>query len=94
VAIYDFGTGFSSLAYLATLPIDALKIGRSLVTDMMLSAQGVETNEQRRLLHSRGCNQMQGLLLSNSCPQPSLKRAFCRRRHSLDIVSMRESIHD
>lgn len=35
IAVDDFGTGYASLAYLTSLPLDAIKIDRGLITDIV-----------------------------------------------------------
>src|SRR5690606_19806374 len=80
------GTGYCSLAYIARLPVDVLKIDRSFVDGMTdgpeglaivssiialahalkltVVAEGVETEEQARLLHLLCCDEAQGYLFS------------------------------
>jgi diguanylate cyclase (GGDEF)-like protein len=98
IAIDDFGTGFSSLSYLARLPVDTLKIDRSFVIDMTsgperlalvstiinlahslklrVVAEGVETEEQARLLRLLSCDEIQGFLFSKPVPAEIFEARF------------------
>jgi diguanylate cyclase (GGDEF)-like protein/PAS domain S-box-containing protein len=90
IAIDDFGTGFSSLSYLAKLPVDTLKIDRSFIIDLdagpegsalvatiislahalklKVVAEGVETQEQLRILGLLQCDEYQGFLFGKPVP--------------------------
>jgi diguanylate cyclase (GGDEF)-like protein/PAS domain S-box-containing protein len=90
IAIDDFGTGFSSLSYLARLPVHTLKIDRSFVIgmgagpqglalvstiinlahsmNMNVVAEGVETEEQARLLRLLNCDEIQGYWFGHPVP--------------------------
>jgi EAL domain-containing protein (putative c-di-GMP-specific phosphodiesterase class I) len=101
IAIDDFGTGFSSLSYLAKLPVDTLKIDRSFVMDLVdgpeglalvstiitlahslklkVVAEGVETEEQSRLLRLLNCDEFQGYLFSKPVPREIFETRFLAR---------------
>ncbi|MGH8707952.1 MAG: EAL domain-containing protein [Burkholderiales bacterium] len=100
IAIDDFGTGHSSLAYLAKLPVDAVKIDRSFIITMLQNvdtmtlvstiislahalkltvvAEGVDAEDQAKVLRLLRCDEMQGYLYSK--PLPAEKMVELLRR--------------
>ena len=90
IAVDDFGTGHSSLAYLKRFPIDTLKIDRSFISDLpgdvedkaimaaiitmgksldlIVVAEGVETQEQFDFLRAHGCDEFQGYYSDKPMP--------------------------
>jgi len=99
IAIDDFGTGYSSFSHLATLPIDALKIDRSFVINMVdnldhrnivstiislahllkhkVIAEGVDSENQVRLLREMGCDEIQGYIYRRPMPADEFEH-WCR----------------
>ncbi len=90
ISMDDFGSGYSSLSSLKTIPLDILKIDRSLVCDLdenevskqitgaivdlgkamqlVILAEGVETQAQCRFLTDIGCDLAQGYFYSKPVP--------------------------
>lgn len=95
IAVDDFGTGFSNLQRLAILPVDFLKIDRSLVAVMEMDetkrvallttacsiaknlgfkiiAEGMEQQDETKLLKSLGCEYAQGFYYAKPMPMKEL----------------------
>jgi EAL domain-containing protein (putative c-di-GMP-specific phosphodiesterase class I)/GGDEF domain-containing protein len=94
IAVDDFGSGYSSLAYLSRLPLHRLKIDRALVQaatgdrraaqivaavvamarelGLKVTAEGIETEAQRRLVADAGCHLGQGFLMARPVPPEDL----------------------
>jgi predicted signal transduction protein with EAL and GGDEF domain len=94
IALDDFGTGYSSLSYLSKIDRsftsrlgeadDAAAIIHAVVRlghamGLSVSAEGVETREQRAFLEDAGCNELQGFLFSQAVPAADLTKLM---RHS------------
>jgi EAL domain-containing protein (putative c-di-GMP-specific phosphodiesterase class I) len=110
IAIDDFGMGYSSLSYLSRLPVDRLKLDRSLVhmitrdlksaavmrwiialgaeLEIDVIAEGVETEEQFKMLADLGCPRVQGYLLGRPMPavhaQVALRKSWGNRLKPMD----------
>ncbi|MBK8738070.1 MAG: EAL domain-containing protein [Betaproteobacteria bacterium] len=102
LAIDNFGTGHSSLANLARLPVQALKIDRVFIKAMLndpqtmtmvstiislahslrltVIADGVDTEDQAKMLRLLRCDQMQGRVFSRSVPQEELLQLLRQER--------------
>lgn len=98
ISMDDFGSGYSSLSSLKTIPLDILKIDRSLVCDLdendvskqitgaivdlgkamqlIILAEGVETQEQCRFLTEIGCDMAQGYFYSKPRPADEITAMF------------------
>jgi diguanylate cyclase (GGDEF)-like protein len=98
IAVDDFGVGYSSFSYLQQLDLDILKIDKSFVNNLTLTAngfklcraiigvahqlgltviaEGIETNEQKRMLVKAGCDLGQGYLFSKPIPVLAFEQQF------------------
>ncbi len=90
ISVDDFGSGYSSLNQIATVPADIIKMDRGFINDCLRSEkeqkliktliylfkdidytivfEGIETEMQRDLLCSFGCDIIQGFLYSKPIP--------------------------
>jgi len=107
ISLDDFGTGYSSLSYVNKLPIDKIKIDKSLIMNLeknyknlmiiksiinmshslniKIIAEGIETEEQFRILNELGCDFIQGYLIGKPMEAADFEHKF--------INSYSEEIH-
>ncbi len=96
VEMDDFGSGYSSLNMLASMPIEALKLAKAFIRnikpgnkDMKLVelvleiarnlgvpvvAEGVETEEEYKMLKTAGCDIIQGYYFSKPIPPEEMEK--------------------
>lgn len=104
ISLDDFGTGYSSLNYVNKLPIDKVKIDRSLVMNLekdykntliiksiiemghslniKIVAEGIETENQLKILNDLGCDFIQGYLIGKPMEVPDFEDKFINKKSS------------
>jgi EAL domain-containing protein (putative c-di-GMP-specific phosphodiesterase class I) len=98
ISVDDFGSGYSSLNQIASIPADIIKIDRGFIRDCLRSPkeqtlirtlisllheieytivfEGIETETQRDLLCSFGCDIIQGFFYSKPIPVEEFKEKY------------------
>ncbi|WP_297424866.1 EAL domain-containing protein [Clostridium sp.] len=98
ISLDDFGTGYSSISYASRLPVDKLKIDRSLIMNLeknyrnvmivkaiintghtlglKMVAEGIETEEQLRILTELECDYIQGYLIGKPMETTEFEHKF------------------
>ena len=105
ISVDDFGSGYSSFMMLNYLPMDVMKIDRSLLStsddsqrmrsilgnvirlgkslNMHVICEGIETEEQEKLLLELGCRYGQGFLNAKPMPEKEFVEFFENRNRSV-----------
>jgi EAL domain-containing protein (putative c-di-GMP-specific phosphodiesterase class I) len=56
---------------------------------MTTTAEGVETEEQRKMLRALGCSEMQGYLFSAAKPADQIRALFAAHREAFAVSPVR-----